>query len=359
MKPIRVGIVGCGRISDLHQLGYRGRDDAVIAAVCDNNAAHAKKKAKAWGVQKVYTDYQHLLEDKEIDAVELLTPHHLHCPMTVQAARAGKHISVQKPMALSAAEADQMIDAANKAGVILRVYETFVFYAPVVRAKEMIDNGEIGEVRAVRMHVSTGTGDTGWKVPTSALLWRIDEKKCGGGQLVFDHGYHLFSVGYYLGGPVEKVFAWIDKTPVTETGGIVKVDAPAMIQFQYKAPRCYGNLDVEHTPKMRIYSDYYADDDRIEVIGEKGILFINRYTARTVDLPELMIFKDGKTKPIPVEGVEWHDSFIATTHNFIDNLKTGGQPQLDGPTGKAVLQFTLAALQSAATGKVVRPDDVL
>lgn len=343
----------------MHQMGYRGRDDALITAVCDTNKAHAKKKAKEWGVEKVYTDYQQVLADKEIDVVELLTPHYLHCPMTVQAAQAGKHISVQKPMALSAAEADQMIDAAKKAGVILRVYETFVFYAPAMRAKAMIDAGEIGEVRAIRMHINTGTASTSWDVPLSSWLWRINEKQCGGGPLVFDHGYHLFSLGYYLGGPVEKVFAWIDHSPVENTGGMVKVDAPAMIMFQYKAPRCYGNLDVEYTPKMRIVSDYYADDDRIEVVGDKGILFINRYTARTVDLPELMLFKDGKTMPIPVEGVEWHDSFIATTHDFIDKLKNGGQPRLDGPTGKAVLQFTLAALQSAATGKEVRPDDVL
>ncbi len=157
---------------------------------------------------------------------------------------------------------------------------------------------------------------------------------------------------------MEKVFAWIDHTSVDNTGGLVKIDAPAAIMFQYKSPHCYGMLDIEYTPKMRILSDYYADDDRIEVIGEKGILFINRYTARTVDLPELMLFKDGKTMPIPVEGVEWHDSFIATTHDFIEKLKTGGQPRLDGFTGKAVLQFTLAALQSAATGCEIRPDDV-
>jgi len=358
MTPIRVAFVGCGRISDLHQMGYRGRDDARIVAVCDVNKAIAKKKAKEWGVDKVYSDYQQVLEDKEIDAVELITPHHLHCPMTIQAAEAGKHISVQKPMALCADEADQMIAAANKAGVILRVYETFVFYAPAVKAKAMIDAGEIGEVRAVRMHISTGTGDTAWDVPLSAWVWRIDEKKCGGGPLVFDHGYHLFSLGYYLGGPVESVHAWIDRTPAEGTAGLVTVDAPAMISFKYKAPRCYGNLDIEYTPKMRIYSDYYADDDRIEVIGEKGIIIINRYTAKTLDLPELMLFKDGKTKAIPVEGVEWHDGFIATTHDFIDKLKTGGQPRLDGPTGKAVLQFTLAALQSAASGCEVRPDDV-
>ncbi len=358
MKPIRVAIVGCGRISDLHQLGYRGRDDAKIVAVCDTNKSQAKKKAREWGVEKVYGKYEDVLADKEVDAVELLTPHHLHCPMTVQAAQAGKHISVQKPMALSAAEADEMIAAANKAGVILRVYETFVFYPPAVRAKEMIDAGEIGEIRGIRMHVSTGTGDTAWKVPLSSWVWRLNEKQCGGGPLVFDHGYHLFSLGYYLGGPVEKVFAWIDKTPLPETAGVYKIDAPAMIIFQFKASKCYGQLDIEHTPKMRIYSDYYADDDRIEVIGEKGIIFINRYTARTVDLPELMLFKDGKTTPIPVEGVEWHDSFTATTIDFIEKLKSGGQPRLDGPTGKAVLQFTLAALQSAETGQEVRPDDV-
>ena len=130
MNPIRVAIVGCGRISDLHQMGYRGREDASITAVCDTNKAHAKKKAKEWGVEKVYTDYQQVLEDKEIDLVELFTPHHLHCPMTVQAARPVSISLCKNPWRLSAAEADEMIAAANKAGVILRVYETFVYLCP-------------------------------------------------------------------------------------------------------------------------------------------------------------------------------------------------------------------------------------
>jgi predicted dehydrogenase len=359
MTPIRVAIVGCGRISDLHQFGYRGREDAKIVAVCDTKKSNAREKAKAWGVEKVYFDYNQVLEDREIDLVELLTPHHLHCSMTVQACAAGKHVSVQKPMALSAAEADEMIIAADKAGVILRVYENFVYYAPAVRARQMIEAGEIGDIRAVRLHVSTGNSENSdWEVPLSAWLWRFNQKQCGGGPLVFDHGYHLFSIATYLGGPVERVYAWIDQTPLQETAGVVKIDAPAAIMFQYQSPRRYGLLDIEHTPKMRVNSLYYADDDRIEVIGEKGILFINRYTARTIDLPELMLFKDGKTTPIPVEGVEWHDSFIAATQDCIEQLKVGGQPRLDGRTGKAVLQFTLAALQSSATGKEVRPVEV-
>jgi predicted dehydrogenase len=355
MKPIRVGIVGCGRISDLHQLGYRGREDARIVAVCDAKKSRAQQKASAWSVEKVYSDYGRFLADPDIDLVELLVPHHLHAEMTVAACRAGKHVSVQKPMALCVSEADAMIAAAQQAGVILRVYENFVFYAPHVRAKQMIDTGEIGEPQMIRLHVNTGKSASGWKVPLSAWIWRFDEKKCGGGPLIFDHGYHLFSLARYLMGPVERVYAWMDRSPVVPTKHL---DAPAVIMFQFKSPRRYGVLDFAHTPNMQIDSLYYADDDRVEVIGDKGILFVNRCTARTVDLPELMMFRDGKTTAIPVEGVEWHDSFIACTRHLIGALNDGGLPILDGPTGREVLRFTLAAHISARTGREVRPDDV-
>jgi predicted dehydrogenase len=173
--------------------------------------------------------------------------------------------------------------------------------------------------------------------------------------LVFDHGYHLFSLAYDLLGPVERVFAWIDRTPVAPG---IQVDAPAAIMFQFKAQRCYGMLDFEHTPNMRIASKYYADDDRVEIIGESGILMINRYTARTVDLPELMLFKNGQTIAVPVEGVEWEDSFIAATRHMVDVIRQGIPPKLDGPTGRAVLKFALAAQLSAQTGKEVYPDRI-
>jgi predicted dehydrogenase len=114
MNPLRVAIVGCGRISELHQLGYRKREDARIIAVCDSNLGRARKQAKAWGVDVVYRRYEQVLDNPEIDLIELLTPHHLHCAMTVDACHAGKHVSVQKPMALSAAEADEMIAARQR-----------------------------------------------------------------------------------------------------------------------------------------------------------------------------------------------------------------------------------------------------
>jgi predicted dehydrogenase len=360
MTPLGVGIVGCGRISDLHELGYRGRADARIVAVCDADRRRAQAQAQAWGVARTYTDYDQLLADPEVDLVELLVPHHLHADMTVDACKAGKHVSVQKPMARSVVEANRMIQAAQRADVVLRIYENFVFYPPHVRARQMIDAGEIGEPQMLRMHVGTGKSETAWKVPLTSWLWRMNADKCGGGPLIFDHGYHLFSLARYLMGEVERVYAWMDSSPV---GGLIprqvaEVDAPATIMFQFKSPRRYGVLDFAHTPNVVMDSIYYADDDRLEVIGDRGILFVNRCTARTVDLPALMLFRDGKTTPIEVERVEWHDSFVDCTRHLIDVLRDGGQPMLDGAAGKAVLQFTLAAHLSAQEGREVAPDHV-
>ncbi len=355
MNPIRVAIVGCGRISDLHELGYRNLEGARIAAVNDTDNKRALSQAKAWAVDKVYSSYDEVLSDREIDLIELLVPHHLHADMTVKACRAGKHVSVQKPMALNVAEADRMIEAADKAGVVLRIYENFIFYPPYVRAKEMIEVGEIGEPQMIRLHVNSGTNETGWQVPESSWAWRFNEEVSGGGELVFDHGYHLFSLARYLMGEVKRVCAWIDRSP--DASGFT-IDAPATIMFQFKSPLRYGVLDFAHTPKMRINSLYYTDDDRIEVIGDRGILFVNRCTARTVELPTVMMFRDGVTNTIPVERVEWHDSFIDCTRHLIEVLRNGGQPVLDGPTGRKVLQFSLAAHISAQKGGEVCPDEV-
>jgi predicted dehydrogenase len=343
-KTLNVAIVGCGRISDLHQMGYVGRDDAKIIALCDTNEKQAKKKAKEWRVPTVYKDYQDVLKDPDIDLVELLVPHHLHCSMTIQALQAGKHVSVQKPMSITLEEADEMVYAADKSGLVFRVYENFVFYPPNVKAKEMILAGEIGEPQMLRMHVSTGKSKTQWKVPLSAWTWRFDEKKSGGGELIFDHGYHLFSLAYDLMGPVKRVTAWIDKSKIYPK---IYLDAPAVIMFQFQGDRKYGTLDFAHTPNLEMESIYYSDDDRTEIIGDKGILFINRCTAKTIDYPPLVLFRDGKTTEVPVDRFEWHDSFIDCTQHLIDVINKGGNPHLDGKTGRAVMEFSIGAHQSA------------
>jgi len=132
MDKLRVGFIGTGRISDLHALEYLSNPRAQIVAICDINPEYSQPRAAAWKVpsDRVFTDYHDLLALPEVDLVEILLPHHLHRQATIDAAAAGKHISLQKPMALTVVEADEMIAAARQARVIFKVFENFIFIHP-------------------------------------------------------------------------------------------------------------------------------------------------------------------------------------------------------------------------------------
>ena len=123
MDKLRVGIIGTGRISDLHAIEYLANPRTEIVAVADAVVENAQRRGKAWGVadDHVFSSYHDLLALPDVDLVEILLPHHLHCQATIDAAAAGKHISVQKPMALSLGECDQIINACAKTGTKLLV----------------------------------------------------------------------------------------------------------------------------------------------------------------------------------------------------------------------------------------------
>lgn len=182
MDRIRVGFVGAGRISDLHAIEYLQNPRAEIAAVCDAEAGIAQRQAQRWSVpgRRVFTDYADLLACEEVNLVEILLPHHLHHPATLAAVAAGKHVSVQKPMALDLAQADEMIAAARRAGVVLRVFENFLFYPPVMKAKALIDAGAIGDPLTIRIKSNFGVSRTAWTIPPAAQAWRLDPAKNGG-----------------------------------------------------------------------------------------------------------------------------------------------------------------------------------
>ena len=147
MKPIGVAILGTGRISDLHAIEYLRSDAARIVAVCDQLRDLAAAKAEAWGVpdSRTFTTLDALLACDEVDLVEVLLPHDQHLPATLAALAAGKAVSVQKPMATSLADGLAMVAAADSAGGFLKVFENFVFYPPVQKAKALLDAGAIGE----------------------------------------------------------------------------------------------------------------------------------------------------------------------------------------------------------------------
>lgn len=355
MQKINVGLIGLGRISDLHVLGYQREDRARLFAVCDIRRNVAEQRAQAWGAEKWYTDYRSLLEDKDVDAVEILTPHHLHAEMTVAALEAGKHVSVQKPMARNMSEVRAMVAAADKSECVFRVYENFRFYPAHLKAKELIDAGEIGEPVSVRFRLTGSGKGTHWEVPSSAWRWRTNPELCGGGPLTFDHAYHIYSMAPYLVGPVEKVFAWISER-VDEEGR--HWDGPAMICWKHKGGEKYGVWDAVIAEDMLIHSRYYADEDRLEVTGSKGIIWVTRCTTGLFNAPPLIMYRDGQVTEFHDLETDWASSFVNCTRNFIDSICGECPPQIEGREAAEIMQFALAVQLSASQGREVRVEEI-
>jgi predicted dehydrogenase len=359
LDRVRAGFIGAGRISDLHALEYRDNPDAEIVAIADVNTEQAAERGRAWGFPdaKVYPDYSALLDDPRVDAVDILLPHHLHCEAALAAMDAGKHVSLQKPMTTTLADADRLVARAAQSDKVFRVFENFIFYPPVMKAKELIEGGAIGEPVTIRVKSNFGRGKTAWVVPASADAWRQDRAKNGGGPVVFDDGHHKFALGWHFMGPAEEVHAWIGATPRRE-GGVV--DAPAIVSWKFAGGR-FGNLEAVYSPDLDIVTRHYAQDDRVEITGTAGVITINRGHGRIAEEPPLMLFAGGKVEgfSFPDGEVGWEASFIHSTRHFIEALRTGAMPHLTGAEGREILRFTLAAQLSAEKGRAVRVDEVI
>ena len=351
MDKLRVGFIGTGRISDLHALAYLDDPRAEIAAVCDRSIDLAQERGRAWGLPdaRIFSDYGELLALDDIDLVEILLPHHLHYQATLDAAAAGKHVSVQKPMALTVAQASAMIDATRQAGVLFKVYENFIFYPPVQRAKALVDNGEIGDLITIRVKSNSGISPTEWDVPKAALAWRYDPEECGGGPLVFDDGHHKFALAWHFMGMAEQVHAWIGSTEVAP--GMV-LDVPAIVSWKFSNNR-YGSLEAVYSPELVLDTRQYAQDDRVELTGTKGVIWVTRGHGKMMDLPPVIMYKDRQTRAFSDMPVGWEHSFINSTRHFIDAFFAGAAPKLTGEEGRDVLRFALAAQESARSGQAV------
>jgi len=349
---LRVGIIGAGRISDLHALEYLRNDRAQITAVCDIDAEAAQRRAAAWNVPpaRVFTNHHDLLALPDLDLVEILLPHHLHHPVTLDALAAGKHVSVQKPMAISLAHADEMIAAATAAGLTLRVYENFIFYPPVVHARELIEAGEIGDPLTIRIKSNAGFSPTAWYVPLSAWAWRFDPETCGGGPLLFDDGHHKFALAWLFMGLAEEVHAWIGQMELMP-GRVL--DTPAIVSWKFPGNRL-GSLEVVYSPQLQIETSYYAQDDRVEITGSKGVIWINGGHGRLTESPPVTLSRDGQTRAFDDIPAGWEQSFIRATRHLIDALHDGSPPSLTGAEGRTILRSLLAAQESASTGHAVR-----
>ncbi len=352
MNKVKVGIIGTGRISGLHAIEYINNDRSKIIAVCDNNLELAKARGKDWGVNEkfIFQNYKDLLEVDDINLVEILVPHHLHSQIALDAFQFGKHVSLQKPMAVNIEEADQMIEAAKQSGKVFKVFENFIFYPPVMKAKQLIEAGEIGDPLTIRIKSNAGYSPNAWDIPDQTQAWRFDEKACGGGPLVFDDGHHKFSLAWYFMGLAEEVHAWIAQTEVSPGAFL---DSPAIVSWKFPNNR-FGNLEVVYSKNLLIDTNHYAQDDRIEITGTKGVIWITRGHGNMTDQPPVTLYTDGKTTHFSHMKVGWEESFILSTRHFIDALLNNKAPSLTGEEGREILRFTLAAQESAKLGKSIK-----
>ncbi len=349
---LRVGFIGTGRISDLHAIEYLHNERARIVAVCDIDRESASRRAAAWGVPpaRIFSHHRELLALTDLDLVEILLPHHLHHPVTLDALNAGKHVSVQKPMALNLAQADEMIAAAADAATVLRVYENFFFYPPVMRAQQLIDAGEIGDPLTIRIKSNAGFSPNAWHVPLSTWAWRFNPQTYGGGPLVFDDGHHKFALAWHFMGLAEEVHAWIGAMELMP-GRVL--DTPAIVSWKFPGNR-FGSLEVVYSPQLEIETRYYAQDDRVEITGTRGVLLISGGHGRLANAPPLTLYRDGKTRVFDDMPTGWEQSFVHATRHLIDAFDDGVPPHLTGAEGRAILRFLLAAQESARSGQSVR-----
>lgn len=203
MKSIRWGMIGCGSVTEVKSgPGFYRATDSELLAVTSRNIESAHSYARRHGVPKVHESIEQLLADRDIDAVYIATPPSSHKALSLQVARSGKHVYVEKPMAMSFAECSEIEEACRQHRVRLFV----AFYRRAMprfrQVKEWLDQGAIGEVRLVRalQHQIPAVEE----LSRDTLPWRVRPEISGGGKFL-DMGIHMLDMFDYWFGAIDEV----------------------------------------------------------------------------------------------------------------------------------------------------------
>jgi predicted dehydrogenase len=226
---------------------------------------------------------------------------------------------------------------------VLRVMEDYVCFPPLAKLREIVHSGDIGPPLAMHMKI-VATARGGWDVNPASYEWQFAQARDGHGILTFDHGWHQLAVAYWLFGPIRRVFGWIRRTELP--GGFV-LDAPATFVWEHdNGVRTV--LEIVLAGEMYFRSDYYADDERVEVTGTRGYARCNRISGRGVQEPSVVVYRDGEMHAYHALADAPPDAFAASAGNGIDYFRTGsGELLIEGETAHQVLVALLAALESA------------
>jgi predicted dehydrogenase len=353
MDRVRLAIVGCGNISQLNAPGYLQHPRCDVVALCDTVPERATRRAREWGITpRIYSDFKQVLDDPAIDAVELLTPTWMHAEQIVAALGAGKHVSAQKPLAVSVAEADRIAAAVARAQTTFRVTENFLYYPPILKAKELLDGGAIGEPSLVRIHTTRVEQITGqvMELDPDAMVWRRDSGLNPGGAL-YDDGVHKYGTAVLWIGEIGDISAIVTR------GTDFLTETPAAAMWRFKGRDCLGISDYTAAPEMTIRAKYYRADEFFEIHGSRGIIWVTRGTGEMLDMPPVVLIRGTETVSYPVPA-DWRLGFDGAAADFIDSLLAGRQPAQDIRVAKHILQVPLAIYEASRVNRPVSPDSI-
>ncbi len=338
---VRIGIIGSRFQADIHAASIRMGCHATVTAVASPTPGNAEHLAQRYEIPTVHHDYHDLLDDAAVDAVTIAAPNVLHAQMAIDAAHAGKHVIVEKPLCMTLEEADAMIEACDKAGVRLLYAEELFFTPKYVKAKEMADQGAFGEVYLVKqseMHFG----------PHDEWFWDVDRS---GGGVFMDMGCHgLAFVYWFLGRP----------NPVRITaqmGTYVHRDLTRGEDHSFAIVEFDGGV-VGHVEDS--WARRGGMDDRIEVYGSGGVTYGNLHMGNA-----LPTFSEGgygyavEKAPstqgwsYPVFEELWNYGFPQEMEHFARVIKGLEEPQATGEDGRVAQQLMVAGYQSAGSRRAV------
>jgi len=324
-EKVRIGLIGCGGIANAHVRNLAGVPEAEIAALNDVSDASLERMYERHPHTRglpVYKEYQELLTDPNVDAVQIHSPHTLHFQQAMDALAAGKHVLLEKPMVTRAADAHTLIDAWQRSGRVMMISYQRHFQKEFRYARQVIQSGGLGEIQ----YVQAFQGQE-WLRATRGS-WRQTQELSGGGQ-INDSGSHLIDIILWVTGlRVREVSAFQEffDTPVD-------INTAASIRFQNGA---LGTLSViGNAPR------WWED---ITFYGSEGALYIRQ--------GQPLVHQDAKGQPVDTTDLGESSN---PDRNWIDAILGRGEVEVPPQCGLAVIELTEAAWESAKQNGAVTP----
>jgi predicted dehydrogenase len=333
-----VGLIGCGNIGVSRHLpawltepaGFR------LVAVADPTPARLELARAVAGLQPsdAHRAVEEMLGRDDISVVDVCVPPHLRRDIVIAAARAGKHVLAEKPLATVPADAAAMIGAAHAAGVTLGVVHNYLFFPEIVRAREVIAAGQIGQVEVAILNYLGAPDNSG--AADYRPTWRHDPGQSGGG-ILMDMLHVVYVAEALLGQPIERVSAYV--TARQRDSGVEDL---ASCRFEASDSVAVVNVGWGVGP------------GGIEISGTTGRLAI-RYegggTSPFVPFEELILVDERGSRTLDVPP---SDSYLELAIvEFAESVAAGLPPIAPGEQGLHILEATVAAYESAATGRMI------